>query len=592
MIYAGDPWVQMPVKDLYDTQIMAMSINAAKDMYEKGQKQMEDFYTKYGDFISPIQKDMDWYNKNVTGKAQSLINYLYQNGVDPLRSVEGRAAISQLIYSMPTGDIAKLKQSAETAKEYIKNRGKLEAAGLYNPDLEERFLGFDLNNWDTIENGKAWDRVSPIQAKSLKELTESSYNNRTPHDLTKDEVLSFKGQSYDPRMKYKGFTDNDLLNIANTVAPGLAGTPWNDYFRDIAAKKVAASGKEVTDKNINAQLARDIADTQQEYLIKPIGDLDDWYKSQQLKYKSQQLNISRQRLMLDKLKQEHKDDVSSWTKRQQDASQKKNEMFGKALKARFMKWAQSYSGKGLDKTGLLAINDYYESTRHDLKGNTPDFNTAVALFNYGGSDPYTIRELNTTRKSNIVSFADNNLRPTRVAHVQWVGAEYTPGSSMNKFSQWLKQNAIEGESVGKVSTNHQNVASGYNIYEINRSVRVPFDQIAPYFATKYKSTDKILKNMEYLGLTVVLQDESTRALKTVDLNKEKGTSNKDVKWSNIKYIDIPSSRRLNNYAWDDSQVDVAHDLVNYTKSVAAKREYPHLKMNGNKDEEYYETEEE
>jgi len=28
--------MQMPVKDLYDTQIMAMAINAAKDMYEKG----------------------------------------------------------------------------------------------------------------------------------------------------------------------------------------------------------------------------------------------------------------------------------------------------------------------------------------------------------------------------------------------------------------------------------------------------------------------------------------------------------------------------------------------------------------------------
>jgi hypothetical protein len=81
-------------------------------------------------------------------------------------------------------------------------------------------------------------------------------------------------------MKYKGFTDADLLGIANTVAPGLTGTPWNDYFRDLAARKVAASGKELTDKNINDQLARDIANTQQEYLIRPIGDLDDWYKQQ------------------------------------------------------------------------------------------------------------------------------------------------------------------------------------------------------------------------------------------------------------------------------------------------------------------------
>jgi hypothetical protein len=142
-----------------------------------------------------------------------------------------------------------------------------------------------LNNWGTVDNG-VWNRTSPLESKSLKELTESSYNNITPHDLTKDEVLSFAGQTYDPRMKYKGFTDADLLGIANTVAPGLTGTPWNDYYRDLAARKVAASGMELSDKNINAQLARDIANTQQEYLIKPIGDLDDWFKQQQL-------NISR-----------------------------------------------------------------------------------------------------------------------------------------------------------------------------------------------------------------------------------------------------------------------------------------------------------
>lgn len=579
MVYAYDQWAQMPVKDLYDTQVMAMAINAAKDMYDKGEQRMKDFYKEYGDFMSPIQKDMDWYNQNVTGRVRDVINNMYANGIDPLRSAEGRAAVAQLIYNMPTGDIAKVRQSAEAAKEYIKNRGKLQAAGLYNPDLEERFLGFDLNNWGTMDNG-VWNRTSPLESKSLKELTESSYNNRTPHDLTKEEVLSFAGQTYDPRMKYKGFTDADLLGIANTVAPGLTGTPWNDYFRDLAARKVAAAGKELTDKNINAQLARDIANTQQEYLIKPVGDLDDWYKSQQL-------NISRQRLAIARDKADKdKNNIDSWTKRQQDASEQKNKMFGKALKANFAKWAKSYTGSGLNKTGLLAINNYYESTRHDLKGNTPDFNTGVALFNYGGSDPQTIKELNVTRKSNMVSFADENLRPTRVAQLQWIGGEYTPGSSMNKFSQWLKQNSIEGESVGKVSTNHQNVAKGYNVYEINRSVRVPYDQIMPYFVTKYKSMNAILKNMEYLGLNIVVQDENTRALKTIDLNKEKGTSNKDITWKNIKYVDIPSSRRLNNYAWDDAQVDIAHDLVNYTKTVAAKREHPHLSLTGNKDVDY------
>ena len=36
MIYANDQWIQLPVKDLYDTQMMLTSINVAKDLYEKG----------------------------------------------------------------------------------------------------------------------------------------------------------------------------------------------------------------------------------------------------------------------------------------------------------------------------------------------------------------------------------------------------------------------------------------------------------------------------------------------------------------------------------------------------------------------------
>lgn len=59
--------------------------------------------------MSPIQKDMEWYQKNVTGKAANFINQLYANGIDPLRSAEGRAAVAQLVRSMPVGDIAKLR---------------------------------------------------------------------------------------------------------------------------------------------------------------------------------------------------------------------------------------------------------------------------------------------------------------------------------------------------------------------------------------------------------------------------------------------------------------------------------------------------
>ena len=184
MIYAGDQWIQYPVKDLYDKAIMQMAISTAKDMYEKGQKQLEDFETKYGSFYSPIQKDMDWYNRNVTGRLQDAVNNLYIQGIDPLRSAEGRAAISQLIHSMPLGEIAQLRQSAETAKEYLKSFGDDT-----NPELE-KFLGRDLSAWSTLGDDAAGIKANGIWGVS-KASKYQDLNQYTSHifDNIKDSFI-------------------------------------------------------------------------------------------------------------------------------------------------------------------------------------------------------------------------------------------------------------------------------------------------------------------------------------------------------------------------------------------------------------------
>lgn len=272
-------------------------INAVYNEYKQGLEDLKEFNKTYGDFTSPIQKDMDWYDKNVTGKVRNFINNMYANGIDPLRSAEGRAAVSQLIYSMPVGDINKLRQSADAAREYIKNKGLLERAGKYDRDLNERFLGYDLSNYDTLNGGNGiWNITSPLEAKSLKELTEASFNNRTPHDLTKDEVLSFEGQTYDPNAKYKGFTKRDLRDIADKVAPGLYGTPYMDYYRDLAKQKLEAAGIKPTKQNVDAQLASDIANSQDEYLVRPVADYNDYYKRASLALQRERNALYKQKI--------------------------------------------------------------------------------------------------------------------------------------------------------------------------------------------------------------------------------------------------------------------------------------------------------
>lgn len=272
MVYANDQWVQLPTRDLYDSQMMSMAINVAKDMYEKGQKQLEDFSTKYGDFMTPILKDQDWYDKNVTGAARDLINSIYANGGDPLRDAASRAAISRFIYSLPTGNISKVKQSAENAKIYLQNLGKLKAAGKYNEDFA-KFLGEDLNGWDTINGGDIWTLTSPTEMQTLKEATEPWYNNRTPHDLDKAGVESF-GMQYNPNYQYTGFTRQDLLDIAAGRTPGWYGTPYADYYREKAKQKLEATGQPFTEADVERQLQEDVAQANEEYLVAPTRTAD------------------------------------------------------------------------------------------------------------------------------------------------------------------------------------------------------------------------------------------------------------------------------------------------------------------------------
>ena len=258
--------------------------DAARQEFYRGLQDIKDFQKEYGDFITPILADQDWYNKNVTGKVRDFINGAYERGIDLTRSPEGRAAITRLINSIPVGQVAKLRSSAKNAEEYLKNRGKLEAAGLYNPDLEERYLKYNLANWDTINNDKIWTRTSPTEMKTLKEVTEAWYNNRTPEILNQADVESFN-MKYDPRYNYTGFADRHLLDIAAGETPGWRGSLYADYYRDLAERKVAAKGLPYTKDDVERQLQQDIATANREYKsIKRDADdfarLDQQFKNQ------------------------------------------------------------------------------------------------------------------------------------------------------------------------------------------------------------------------------------------------------------------------------------------------------------------------
>lgn len=233
MVYANDQWIQLPTRDLYDTQIMAMAINAARDMYEKGQQEMKDFQKAYGDFLTPITADQDWYNQNVTGRVRDAVNALYAQGIDPLRNAQGRAMLSQIVNNMPYSDIAKLKMSAENAKEYLKAQQKLITEGDYDPDFERfRLKGRSLRDWNTATDG-TWLESSPSKFQDV---------NKWTHHLFDNMELSYDPEESKKHPGYLAYTKNkDTMNkIVDDNIAQLLNTDLGKYYLQDALNSIPA----------------------------------------------------------------------------------------------------------------------------------------------------------------------------------------------------------------------------------------------------------------------------------------------------------------------------------------------------------------
>ena len=196
-------------------------------MYDKAEKRMDDFYKEYDNFVTPIQKDQDWYNENVINRFRRGIDELYANGEDPLRTATGRAKLAQLARSIDVGAVNKLRTSAQNATEFLKERSKLEAAGLYNP-LLAKYDGPDINSYSTLESG-AWDKMSPTRIVDMATFGNPYFEGMKPnvHKASKN------GISY----SIESITPEDLEKIANDHYNELVSTAQGQlmykYYKDM-----------------------------------------------------------------------------------------------------------------------------------------------------------------------------------------------------------------------------------------------------------------------------------------------------------------------------------------------------------------------
>lgn len=264
-----DEPVAVPIVDFYDTDMMKTYLAAAKGEYERAYQEQKDFAKEFGGLYSPSSTLNKAYYDATRGKVQQAMDYLYQNGIDPLRSQEGRAYIAKIIREIPYADIANYKQSAENMKTYQKAAAQMLMKGDITRDQldwQMQKQGLNYDKYDPISGN--WDVLSPTKMESITDLTKTQYSMLKPKDLTKQEVEGL-GYTYDPNQKYTGITQEMLQDTAFASLPSLLTTETGKYQYDKAKEQLQEMfpNTNITDYDIEKRMANNIAGQWQSKLV-------------------------------------------------------------------------------------------------------------------------------------------------------------------------------------------------------------------------------------------------------------------------------------------------------------------------------------
>ena len=537
--------------------------------YQQGLQDMKEFKKEYGDFITPILADQEWYNKNVTGKVRNFINNAYANGIDLTRSAEGRAAIAQMINSIDVGSIAKLRSSAENAKEYLKERAKLELQGLYNPIIE-KYAGEGLDTFDTLHGGKIWDRMSPVPYQNMADFSKAYFDNISPlqRSATKNGVNYTISEVTEPMLQ--DIADRHFNDLVQTPQGRLMYAYYKDTLgTDEAAR--AAFNSAVVSGNLDR---RKYADNYNEMQL----------KQKELDLKQQSVNIQREKLNILKGKQ-NPNDALGWTGRQKRNVVINNEAYTgftqplqKLIKgstksgarqqlieegvknptdwqidARIKQNKKTLGNYGMDSGSRSVLSMNYRAFQTPVYGD--DAITAAALA-AGLNKPESIGDIDNIKRAPMTFLGNGTLNLTNIRESVYAGLPMTYWSGSRALQRYMEKNHVSGHMMypEHVSVNYNPYGNGEHNWDINTTIRVPYSELEGYGS----NVDKVIEN---IGGVFITND-----------NKKYSTADKKSVYENIKYVDLPVTRTLDSRGLSDAQIDTYHDAHSFTKTTAAKRQ--------------------
>lgn len=231
-----DEPVAVPIIDLLDSSMMSQYISAAREQYNQAVQDQKEFAKEFGELYGPNANVNKEFYDITRGAVNKGLDYLYQNGIDPVRSAEGRAYIAKIIRERPYAEIANLKAQNESMKTYQRYRAEAMRNGTYDPDFEKFVLGGKtLESWDPSTDGM-WTREAPSKYSSLKDWTSNLFDNMQLEydpELTKQAGGLYQVYSKSPK-KMQQILD---ANIKDMTKSDLGRYYLNMYGGDIDALK-------------------------------------------------------------------------------------------------------------------------------------------------------------------------------------------------------------------------------------------------------------------------------------------------------------------------------------------------------------------
>lgn len=280
MVFLGlEKPVEYGVQQIFDPTMANMVLQtqqhyneAARAEYERGLKDFDTFITKYGDFISPFAKDMARYGEMVGG-IQNTINQAYKDGVDLLRSPEGRMLVRQLTNSIDPREFNTMRTNAKIGFEYLDAIEKAKADGNFNQAYEDWLLRRDnggpgaFNDFSSA-GGAMWNRRGPGVYKDANALVSPYFEDM------EDEYIR---TSEDGRYDFSGVSRERRVPILQANLGALLNTQNGKYLYELSKQKYAELyGHEPTEEEAVKQFQNDLLDASNRFEYRKRSENKDW----------------------------------------------------------------------------------------------------------------------------------------------------------------------------------------------------------------------------------------------------------------------------------------------------------------------------